>query len=209
MSLIPLPFLLFLVFIAWLSYEIKSNSAKSNSTRDKFWSDESKANSVRKKNIDNLPYIKIPFDTLPFGKYKEDDLSAIESRILKLRDKKILKLSQYTNTELKLMYGPANLDILSSADDYYTTLIRLIYQWGDKLHQLSYDYDSTVVLEYGLEINSDISKHYILLGLLYANSYQIDKLNELINKAENLDSVMKATILNNLHDIKDNAQSTI
>ena len=39
----------------------------------------------------------------------------------------------YTNTDLKMMYGPANLDTLSACDDAYADLILLLNKIGKTL----------------------------------------------------------------------------
>ena len=96
---------------------------------------EAEANSVRKADISNLDYLYIDLDRLPTDAALSCDLSDEIDELRALSNKKILNLSAYTNTDLKLMYGPANLDTLSDCDLNYTALIRCLDKIGSALFE--------------------------------------------------------------------------
>ena len=53
------------VFIIWLTFTLRSTKNKNERAETDFWERESASNSVRRKNIDDLSYVRFPFDRLP------------------------------------------------------------------------------------------------------------------------------------------------
>lgn len=199
MKFLFLPTILILIWV--LKHNIKRHTKYEKKSNADFWANESKANDTRKANIDNLDYIVIPFNSLPFNISKDKDIEEIEQSIKELEGKKILNLTGTTNTQLKLQYGPANLDILTQCDENYTTLVRLICNWGRKLKDAGYLSEAITVLEYGISINTDISSNYILLANIYKNSMETYKIESLREKAQGLNSLSKAAIIEKLDNI--------
>ena len=170
-------------------------------SRESLLERESEANSVRKADISTLPYIEIPLDTLP------DTLSAcghsgLADELYALAGKKILNLSMYTNTDLKMMYGPANLDTLSACDDAYADLILLLNKIGKTLLEANDVSSAEQFLSYAVSIGSDITASYTMLATIYADQHDKNQLNELIQKAETITSLSGRTIQIKLHSIK-------
>ena len=66
----------FIVFIIWLSYELSKARRRSARERDNYWEREAAANNTRRKPLDDLDYIHIPFDSLPMDILKEDETVA-------------------------------------------------------------------------------------------------------------------------------------
>lgn len=194
--------LLLLIFIFWLKYEISKSDRKSDKADSLFFETESKANSTRKKDISNLDYITIPLDKLPFDENTSNEkIISYQDTIIKLSTQKILNLTGISNTDLKLKYGVANLEFLSECDENFTLLARTIANWGEELINISLENEAISVLEYGISINSDVSKNYILLGLLYSKLNKMQPLNELIKKAESLNSLTKNSVITKLKEI--------
>ena len=98
----PTFFAIFVTFLVWLSIKLR----KTNKKDDSFWQREAEANNVRKQTLDNLDYITIPIDSLPFFYGIDKNLEELQNTITSLSSCTIVNLSNYTNTELKLMYGP-------------------------------------------------------------------------------------------------------
>ena len=178
-----------------------------------FWARESEANSVRRKDISSLDYIQIPIDTLPMQALIDAGLATIHNCITGLASERILNLSEYTNTDLKIMYGPANLDELSQCDERFTTLIRTLQGAATALLKIPgtdmYDIqneaamsDATAFLEYAVSIGSDMSNSYELLGIIYTRQKNSKAFKELCHKANQLSSISKDMVLNKLHNIK-------
>lgn len=167
-------------------------------SQDAFWEKEQRANQTRKQDISHLDYIQIPLNTFPIGKYGDDKLSELEQTLRTLSSRKILNLSGISNTDLKLQYGAANLPVLSDCDTQFTTLARTLSAYGEQLAALGHWQDAVRVLEFGVACKTDISKNYTLLGTLYREHNQSDKLNELIEIVRSSDMLLKNATLKQL-----------
>lgn len=198
---IPILIMISIIWVAILHYKKERVSNIEESQSKAFWNREHEANEVRKKDISNLPYITIPLDSLPFHENADEDLLEIYKIIRSLGDKKIVNLNHMSNTDLKLEYGVANLDILSEYDNNYVTLVRTLAKWGSYLYEHDEITDCRKVLEFGIQCNTDIKSNYILLAQLYKASGENGKVSHLISKAEQLDSLTKNSIIASLEKI--------
>ena len=197
------PFLAsFILLIIFFNIRSRSVSRKMEQNEQDFWARESASNSVRKKSLDTLEYIHIPFDLLPFGtagdnamlQQAEDDLTA-------LKDEKIVNLTGISNTDLKLEYGTANITPLTQYDQNYTSLVCALQSWGQELYNQGRYEDAAKVLEFSVRTRSDITATYRLLTDLYRTKlgYSESEINRkidgLIPIAKNLNSLSRMTIL--------------
>lgn len=164
-----------------------------------FWEREQKANFTRKKSLDSLNYITIPEEILQM---KPDCMtSEIENCLRDLNDLsafKIVNFTGYTNTDLKLEYGTANINILSNYDFHYTSLVTLLQKLAELLHDVLEDALAIKVLEFAVSTGTDISKSYYLLAQLYQEAGMSEKIEKLIAQAQNIRSILKDTIVENL-----------
>ena len=186
-----------------IMYESKKSSRKNAEAKSRFWSREHEANSTRKKDISNLDYISIDLERLPMSPSADEEVLEYQQTIQSLSSKLILNLSGKSNTDLKLEYGVANLTVLSEYDNNYTTLINTLARWGARLFQLGNTDDAITVLEYGIEIGTDISRNFYLLAEHYAGMNRVDEIERLIQKADNITSIMKPSIIRKLTEYKD------
>lgn len=186
----------FIVLIIWVKYEIgKANRKKHNSDHD-FWEKEHAANNVRKKSLNNLHYIEIPYDLLPTNLLGDDqNIQNAVHTINSLQDQKIVNLTGISNTDLKLTYGTANLTVLSEYDQNYTLLTTALYSWASTLYENGYQKEAVPILEFGIMTGTDISGYYRLLYNYYLDHGNKEKIDWLRQTAENLDSAMKNTII--------------
>lgn len=83
---------------------------------------------------------------------------------------KIVNLTGYTNTDLKLEYGTANINILSDYDFHYTNMVTLLQKLAELLHACSEDALAAEVLEFAVSTGTDVSRSYYLLAELYTAS---------------------------------------
>lgn len=121
-------FTLTVVFVLILAYYIKkSNRAQEEVERD-FWEREQQANHTRKQDISNLNYINIPLEKIPQNLHSEN-----EHLLVELCQKKMLNLTDLTNTEVKLKYGAANLEILTEYEDNYISLLHVLPDYCKEL----------------------------------------------------------------------------
>ena len=191
-----------IIFFLWLAYEIKKHNLKSESGIKDFWTKERDANSTRRKSLDDLAYIIIPLSTLPVYQATDNEkIRACQETILSLAEKKILNLTGFSNTDLKLAYGAPNITILTACDQNFTTLAGTLANWGEQLLKEGFTEEGKVVLEFGIACNTDVSKNYLLLGKLYDESGNYAAIDDLILQAKGLQSLTKNYIVHSLQEM--------
>lgn len=163
MFLFPFVFLAAILFTTML----KSSQKKDASSLDAFWEREVQANSAPQKDIDNLNYITISLNALPFLSNPSKNIEEYEKAIKTLSERRILNLNGITNTELKLQYGITNLPRLSEYDENYNVMQRILSKWGVELKNEGYKDEAVKVLEYALELGCDAKIIYMTLRDLY------------------------------------------
>lgn len=173
---------LLLIFVLWLNYEIKKTTRLSNKGKKEFWDKETLANQKRAEDISGLDFIKVPFDKLPKQDVSDASSNSYRDIIFSLSDKKILNLSDLTNTELKLKYGLSNLKVLSEYDSNYTKLVSILQKWGERLFDQGYLWEAISVLEVAVDCKSDVRKTYELLADIYSKQGTPDKIDTLLDK---------------------------
>lgn len=194
----PVMLLCIIVFLFWLNYEIRKAERKQKQNDDTFWERENKANFARPADISNLSYISVPVDMLPFTQTEDDKLNEIQDKILTLSQKQILNLTGYSNTDLKLAYGPGNLPALSDYDYNFTLLARTLQQWAEYLYKQQEIEKTKIILEYAISCKTDVSKSYLLLASIYREEGNYAKIKELKDTAGSLRTLMKDHILEEL-----------
>ena len=191
----------FLIFCLWLSYEIHKHRNQEAKSRDAFWEKEAAANNTRRKSLDDLDYIRIPFDSLPMDTLKEDPaIMQCHETLHGLSASPIVNLTGISNTDLKLTYGAPNIDLLSCYDQRYTLLARTLQDWAAALAGKDFPLEAVSVLEFAVSTHTDVSASYKLLSSLYQKQGCPEKIRDLIPIAESLNSGMKKHILSLLEE---------
>lgn len=198
--------LFLIIFTIYLGFVIARYISKYNQTvarnKKQFWDKESEANKVRRADISGLDYIRLPLDTFPLDEALAKGLKVQVEELKNLAQKDILNLSAYTNTDLKLMYGPANLDVLSQCDENYTLLIKTLNKIGDELIKEDSSSAALTFLEYAVSIDTSITQTYVNLGTIYQSNGEIQKLDNLISKASDIEGLSGPAIVTKLNNIK-------
>lgn len=164
-----------------------------------FWAREEAANQVRRKPIDHLPYIQIPMERFPTTLLKDDNSVQEKIEILRaLSEQKILNLTGFTNTDLKLEYGTATITELSEYDQNYTLLVRTLQGWADALYEAGYKEEASVIMEFAIETGTDISKTYFLLAEYWFQKGEPGRIQYLLEVANTLRSSNKDFIVRRL-----------
>ncbi len=190
-----------IVFIIWLTYQLKKYEHIDKKAQDRFWDKENKANSVRKKSLVNLSYVRIPIETLPMDLLPENEIMMdIYKTITLLKDKKIVNFTGYSNTDLKLKYGAPNITSLTEYDQNYTLLVRTLQKWAELLYKNNYVDACKSVLEFAISTRTDVSKTYKLLADIYFSEGNFDGIRSLYDTALTLNSVMKNAIVRTLKE---------
>lgn len=197
MNLWYLASLIMLVLI--ISHNIKKQNRKKANQEESFWEKEARANSVRRKSLDGLEYIRVPMNDFPTDLLTDNSSVAECIEILQtLSTQCIVNLTGYSNTDLKLEYGVANLTMLMEYDQNYTLLVRTLQKWADTLMESGHMEEATVLMEYAVSINTDVSRTYYCLADYWTSQGEYFQVERLLHTAENLRSSTKNIIVRNL-----------
>ena len=205
--MIPVFFIITLLLVLWVHYQKRRTDRIAAKQSDNFWERERLANLTRKKDISNLDFIRVPLNTLPFPENVPEEMSDIQKHLINLSSGKIVNFTGLSNTDLKLQYGAANINILMEYDKNYLELVRSLYRYGKLLYDRGMADEAATVLEYALSIKSDISANYTLLAAIYKEKNDLEGINSVISAAEELTSMTKKALLANLMTIRDSAIS--
>ena len=193
-----------ITFALLISYNIKRYSKRGRNQDSDFWSREARANSVRRKSLDGLNYVRIPLESFPTHLLNEDSsvMECIEI-IEALTSRKIVNLTGWSNKDLKLEYGTANITQLSEYDQNYTLLARTLQKWADILIETGHVKDAVVLMEFAVSTNTDVSRTYYQLADYLAFQGNTERIEQLIHTAEGLRSGNKNAIVRHLRGILD------
>lgn len=191
------------IILGWvLNHNIKKNKGKDKESIDSYIKREENANFTRKKDLSNLPYIKVPFDQLPFDITLKDQnmqskIEQYKKNIQDLSNTKMLNLIGLSNLDLKEMYGPANLEVLTIYDGNYSRYIRDLSLYANGIYE-EYPKEAASICEYLIEIGTDISGTYSLLGNYYSKQGSFEKIEALYDKIPEKTSLAGKTIIKKL-----------
>lgn len=195
-----------IVFCLWLRYILNKSNKDAASDSESFLEREAKANSTRRKSLDNLDYITIPLDSFAINDQISDTLSdnyrfneAVDT-LYNLSSQKIVNFTGYTNTDLKLMYGAPNINLLMEFDNNYTLLARTLQALAEELFKAGYIAEARTVLEFAVSTKTDVSRSYFLLADIYERDCRPEKIEELIKTAESLNSIIRNSIVRTLKE---------
>ena len=79
----------------------------------------------------------------------------------------MLDLTEYSNTDLKLKYGAANLDELSKYEQNYVSMIRKIPIYARQLFDAGYTKEAQKLLEFGMTLENNSGSIYNTFKELY------------------------------------------
>lgn len=191
----------FIAIVLLVTFNIKRYSRKSKNDEKNFWARESRANSVRRKPLDGLRYIHIPLETFPTH-LLNDNTSVMEciEIIESLTSQKIVNLTGWTNTDLKLEYGTANITELSQYDQNYTLLARTLQKWADALLEAGYVEEAVTLMDFAISTCTDVSRTYYKLAEYWNSKGEPEQVKRLIRTAESLRSASRNSIIRHLKD---------
>ena len=184
-----------------ISISIKRQSRKRERAEREFWAREHRSNKVRRKSLDGLDYITIPLETFPTHLLQEDPVVLECIGIMEsLTSRKIVNFTGWSNTDLKLEYGTANITLLSEYDQNFTVLVRTLQKWADVLIAAGHMDEAAVLMEYAVNIHTDISSTYYRLAEYWISQGDASRIPQLIQTAESLRSSNGNVIVRHLKD---------
>ncbi len=184
---IPVFFTATVIFTAVLAVKRAKHTKLQNEANESFLERERLANATRRKDISGLDYLSFSADALPLSNVSDPELLQHETVLKELSGKKIINLSMYSNTDLKLMYGPANLNELTECDDNYHLLASTLLSYADRKISLGYANDAVSILEYAMSLKIDSSKIYLLLAELYQKQNTPEKIERIADCVASMD----------------------
>lgn len=193
------------VFCLWLMFDLHRLRNKEAKKYQNFIDRENEANSTRRKSLDDLQYITIPFNELPMDTLNDDPkVNEYHQTLRDLSANPIVNLTGFTNTDLKLQYGAPNIDLLTNYDQAYTLLARTLASWGQVLFDNGYYNEAKSVLKYAVSTKTDVSSTYVLLSKIYKSEGNEDEIRNLIEEASSLKSLSRNTIVRKLETLLNN-----
>ncbi len=196
----------FLIFVAIVQIAIRKGNSREKQANAEYFKKEHDANFVRKKDLGDLDYIRIPLDRLPFSASPGNaEILDAETTVRSLADRKIVNLTGISNTDLKLKYGTANITPLSEYDANYLELARALNKWGRELYADGLYREAGQVLTFAVETRSDVSQtwhlyiEYIRFHAGLAPDEITQTLQSRLSIADSLDALSKEAILEELH----------
>lgn len=175
-----------------------------------FFEKERRANTTRPRPLDDLPFIKVPVDSIPSPENAVNERCASLTQEIKLlSERKIVNLTGISNTDLKLSYGAANLPILSEYDQNFTSLCKAIFDLGCEYKNAGHPDEAISVFNVGISVGTDISGNYTTLAEMYAEKGLYVEIQRLINCAGNMRSLTKNSTIAKLQNILDSHTSAV
>ena len=168
-----------LVFVVWIAYEIHKAHKKDDKFLADFWEREREADSTRRNSLADLNYITIPLDELALPEDADDELKENFAVLENIAKSKIVKLSEFTNTELKLKYGAPNLPLLTEWDTNYSTMVQTLQKIAVSLFKSGNLDLAEKFLNFAVDAGTDVSQSYYLLADIYEKRGEPDRITEL------------------------------
>lgn len=144
-----------------------------------FWEREERADHTPPSSTDNLNWIHFP-EGLPIDiKCSSSKAKSLEDTLSSLKNKQIVNLSSYSNTELKLAYGTENITVLSRADSNYLVLMRTLDSLAEIYKKEGFDDENAALLQFAVDSGSESVQHFEVLAEYYFQHENINALRRL------------------------------
>ena len=190
------PFLTVFIIFLLLYYVRRTTLTRRREEREAaFWAREEEAEHTPAKDLSTVAYIQVPLDRFPIGQSDEDELMLIEEELEEVSRKRLLNLNGMTNTDVKIEYGTANFETIVAMGEDFDRLITLLCDYAKGLIEADMEKEAIPVLEYGVEVKSDLSDNYTLLGECYRSLGMEEELAALRQTVESSELPLKDKIL--------------
>ena len=189
-----------LVFCAWLAYEKNKHTRLQRAESKKFWQREEQANHTRNKDISQLEYFSVDSSTIPSNTYNSQQIELAKNQIFTDLEKKMIDLSGYSNTDLKLAYGVGNFSLLSTYDANYNTFLLHLSQLATAYRDEEYWDDAENCYHLCLKLGSQKISDYTGLAKTYLATDRPEEVSALISEISNSTMKRKASILKYLRN---------
>jgi hypothetical protein len=184
-------------------YNIKKNAHRNQRVMDAFLESEREANNARRRDIDNELFYEADLSALPL----KNDGSKQEEKVKTRAALKMIRFPRrMTNLELKMAYGPSQLDLIALYEENFNRYISALIELAEHLLTGGQDKDALRILEHTVELGSEYRKSYTLTANCYAEARDEEKLAALLETVEGrefTDESIKRHILLNIMDARE------
>jgi len=189
-GVVPILVLVVVITVAFKLAERKRLDKARQSTKDMMDADDA-ANTARHRDIGEEFFYTARLSDLPITQYSEEDMAKPASpymwqaKVVAAAEKKMLHFDrQYSNVELKQMFGPANLDDVAKYEENFSNFIHAMRYWAEALINADKSAEAQKVLEESVKARSELSQSYTLLADIYKQSGNLSKLKELLSTVQ-------------------------
>lgn len=189
-GVVPILVLVVVITVAFKVAERKRLDKARQSTKDMMDADDA-ANLARHKDIGEEFFYTVSLSDLPITQYSEEDMAKPVSpymwqvKVVAAAEKKMLRFDrQYSNVELKQMFGPSNLDNVAKYEENFTNFIHAMRFWAEALINADRREEAQKVLEESVRAGSELSQSYTLLADIYYQSRNFVSLKELLTTTQ-------------------------
>ena len=171
-----IPFLILAIFfIVAIRVANRRRSGDVRHKTENMLNSDAAANLARNKEIGSEFYFTPDLTALPISEYSADEMKKPhppclwQKKVVELASKKMLRFDrQYSNLELKQMFGPSNLEFAARYEENFSDFIHAMRHWAEALIGAGKTEDAQKVLEASVAAGSELSQSYTLLGDIYA-----------------------------------------
>jgi hypothetical protein len=188
-GVVPIVVLVVVVTIGMKIAERRRMDKVRQNSQDVIDADEA-ANYARNRDITAEFFYAPDMANLPVAQYSGEDMAKPaapymwQTKAVTAAEKKMLHFDrQYSNLELKQMFGPANLDHVAKYEENFSNFMHTMRHWAEALLAAGKDEDARRVLEESVRAGSELSHSYTLLADIYKGSSDFSALNELLAAA--------------------------
>ncbi len=201
MKFILIYFVCFCIFCAWLFYEQRKSQRQQKKASDDFWAREALANSTRKKDISDLPLIRVEEKEIPFIETQEESIITYIGQLRQIIQEPMADLSDYSNTDLKLAYGVANFKTLSEYDENFNTFLVTLTNLARSYERNGYHEQARDTYLTALRHGSRRAGDYEELAKVWLELGRRDEVKALIRRLEESSHPRRAGIISKLNQV--------
>ena len=201
MKFILIYFVCFCIFCAWLFYEQRKSQRQQKKASDDFWAREALANSTRKKDISDLPLIRVEEKEIPFIETQEESIITYIGQLRQIIQEPMADLSDYSNTALKLAYGVANFKTLSEYDENFNTFLVTLTNLARSYERNGYHEQARDTYLTALRHGSRRAGDYEELAKIWLELGRRDEVKALIRRLEESSHPRRAGIISKLNQV--------
>lgn len=167
--------------IIFFNWRLRRAYKNHDTPMEKLIREEREANSARRKEIDESLFFIADVSQLPVT----DDGGDKQEKVLKRAARTMIRFTQpMTNLELKMTYGPSQLETIARYEENFHRYLEALIEWAENLHAYGRNHEAIRILMHTVELGSEYRKSYMLAADLFAAEGDEDALDALLSTAE-------------------------